>query len=386
MEAALVKAVVDLDVISKNVSHLKAMTKDGTVFMAVVKANGYGHGAVQVAKKAIESGASWLGVARLHEAVELRNAGITAPILVFGHVDPSHMDRVLELNITLSVYNLKIAKALSTAAAKLDKTLNCHLKVDTGMGRVGMVVSEPEDQKKFNILLDDIVQIANLPGIHFQGIYTHFAAADHADKTYTIEQLERFTSLLSAIKEKNIQIQIVHAANSAGIILFPQAHFNMVRAGISLYGFYPSKDVDKAKINLFPAMRLTSLITSIKDVPKGFKTSYGMTYETPAPTQLASVPIGYADGFSRSFSNNGTMLVRGIKAPIVGRVCMDQTMIDVGHIPNVAPGDEVVIFGQQGSEILSADDLADRVGTINYEIVSALTSRVERVYSDSGSG
>jgi len=386
MEAALVKAVVDLDVISKNVSHLKAMTKDGTVFMAVVKANGYGHGAVQVAKKAIESGASWLGVARLHEAVELRNAGITAPILVFGHVDPSHMDRVLELNITLSVYNLKIAKALSTAAAKLDKTLNCHLKVDTGMGRVGMVVSEPEDQKKFNILLDDIVQIANLPGIHFQGIYTHFAAADHADKTYTIEQLERFTSWLSAIKEKNIQIQIVHAANSAGIILFPQAHFNMVRAGISLYGFYPSKDVDKAKINLFPAMRLTSLITSIKDVPKGFKTSYGMTYETPAPTQLASVPIGYADGFSRSFSNNGTMLVRGIKAPIVGRVCMDQTMIDVGHIPNVAPGDEVVIFGQQGSEILSADDLADRVGTINYEIVSALTSRVERVYSDSGSG
>ena len=386
MEYPLVSAHIDLEAIRKNVQNLKNLTRQPCLFMAVVKADAYGHGAFPVAQKALESGASWLGVARLHEAIELRNAGIVAPILMFGYVHPSNMARVIDCNITLSVYDLKMAKAFSAEAKKYSKKLNIHLKVDTGMGRVGMIIKDPANAAARQAALKDIEQIVNLPAINLQGIYTHFAAADHKEKTYTLKQIDLFKSLLFDLKAKGIQIQIRHAANSAGIIEFEQSHFDMVRAGISLYGLYPSNEVEQTRVELKPAMTLTSLVTAVRQVPKGFKTSYGMTYETREPTTLASVPIGYADGFSRRFSSNGWMLVNGTRAPIVGRVCMDQTMIDVGKIPGVQAGDEVVVFGRQGKETLSADELADRAGTINYEIVSALTARVERIYSDSGSG
>ncbi len=386
MEAALVKAVIDLNAIGKNVTNLHGMTGSNTRFMAVVKANGYGHGAVPVAKKALESGASWLGVARLHEAIELRDAGISAPILIFGYVHPSHGARVSDLNLTLSVYSLSMAKALAAEAEKHGRSIPVHLKVDTGMGRVGMIITPPDDRSARQQVLRDIQAMTELPGIRLQGLYTHFAGADHMDPSYTLNQIELFDSLWNDLIKKGISIQIRHAANSAGIIQFPQAHYDMVRAGISLYGFYPSKEVDHTLVDLFPAMTLTSFLTAVRPVPKGFKTSYGMTYETCEPTKLASVPVGYADGFSRRFSSNGNMLVRGLRAPIVGRVCMDQTMIDVGKIPGVRAGDEVVLIGSQGNETLTADELADRVETINYEIVSALTARVRRVYSGSGSG
>ncbi|MFH2058784.1 MAG: alanine racemase [Pseudomonadota bacterium] len=386
MEGSLVKAVVNLDAIGKNVSVLNGLTGKDTQLMAVVKADGYGHGAVAVAKKALESGASRLGVARLHEAIELRNAGIIAPILVFGYVHPSNMARVIDCNITLSVYNLEMATAFSAKAEKYSKKLNIHLKVDTGMGRVGMIIKDPTDAQARKAALEDIELIVNLPAIDLEGIYTHFAAADHKDRTYTLKQIDVFESLLFDLKEKGIQVQIRHAANSAGIMEFEQSHFDMVRAGIALYGLYPSNEVDQTRVTLTPAMTLTSLVSAVRQVPKGFKTSYGMTWETKEATILASVPIGYADGFSRRFSSNGWMLVNGSRAPIVGRVCMDQTMIDVGKIPGVQAGDEVVVFGCQGKETLSADELADRAGTINYEIVSALTARVRKVYSDSGSG
>ncbi|MFH2090743.1 MAG: alanine racemase [Pseudomonadota bacterium] len=383
MEAALVTAVVDLEAIGKNVSTLNALTPAGTQFMAVVKADGYGHGAVPVAKKAIASGATWLGVARLHEAIDLRNAGIIAPILVFGYVHPSYVGRAIDLNITLSVYDLDMANALCAQARKYSRKLNIHLKVDTGMGRMGMIINDSLDTAARHQVLTDIEQIADLPGMQVEGIYTHFAGADHKDRAYTLKQIALFESLLSDLKERGVQIQIRHAANSAGIMEYPQSHFDMVRAGIAIYGLYPSSEVDQTKIRLKPAMTLTSMVTAVRAVPKGFKISYGMTYETPEPTILASVPIGYADGFSRLFSSNGWMLVRGKRAPIVGRVCMDQTMIDVGNIPEVQAGDPVVIFGCQDQETLSADELALRVGTINYEIVSALTPRVHRIYSDS---
>jgi alanine racemase len=386
MDAALVKAIVDLGAISKNVAGLKAMTDKTTALMAVVKANGYGHGDVHVARAALRSGASWLGVARFHEAMTLRKAGIMAPVLVFGHVDPIYVNTAVDLNITLSVYNLDMAKKLSAAAQDLDKKLILHLKVDTGMGRVGIIVPCVTDQDQFLPVIKDIGMLAALPGISLQGIYTHFAAADHADKTYTFGQIDRFNVLLNQLNKAKIDIPIRHAANSAGIIEFPQSHFDLVRAGISVYGFYPSDQMDRKRIRLFPAMTLSSVITAVRQVPRGFKTSYGMTYETPEPTSLASVPIGYADGFSRHFSNKGHMLVKGSLAPIVGRVCMDQTMIDVGQIPGVAAGDEVIVFGRQGNAFLSADEQAKKVGTIHYEMVSALTDRVVRTYVDSSEG
>ncbi|MCD4721264.1 MAG: alanine racemase [Desulfobacula sp.] len=380
MEYPLVKACINLDAIQKNIQNLKQMTDKNSKFMAVVKADGYGHGAVRVAQKALQSGADWLGVARLNEAVELRNAGINAPILVFGYIHPSQAAIIKDLDLVTTVYGLNMAKALSNEAKLLNKPVKVHLKVDTGMGRVGMVIKPAKKQ-----VLKKIQEIVKLPGIALKGIYTHFAAADSKDRTYTDLQIELFASLLEDLKKNGLELSTCHAANSAGIIEFPRSHFDMVRAGISIYGLYPSCEVDQTKIKLTPAMTLKSIVTAVRDVPKGFYVSYGMTHETQRQTRLASVPIGYADGFSRQFSSNCVMLVKGHRASVVGRVCMDQTMIDVGNIPDVTPGCEVVLIGSQGDETLGADELANRVNTINYEVVSALTARVKKIYSDSGS-
>ncbi|MCK5696298.1 MAG: alanine racemase [Desulfobacula sp.] len=380
MEYPLVKACIDLDAIQNNIQNLKRITDKNSKFMAVVKADGYGHGAVRVAQTAFQSGANWLGVARLNEAVELRRAKIEAPILVFGYIHPSQVAIINDLDLVTTVYGLNMAKSLSKQAKWLNKPVKVHLKVDSGMGRVGMVIKPAGKQ-----VLNKIQEIVKLPGIDLKGIYTHFAAADSKDRTYTALQIELFTSLLEDLKKTGIEFEICHAANSAGIIEFPRSHFDMVRAGISIYGLYPSSEVDQTKVKLFPAMTLKSIVTAVREVPKGFYVSYGMTHETQRQTRLASIPIGYADGFSRQFSSNGSMLVKGHRAPVVGRVCMDQTMIDVGGIPDVTPGCEVVLIGSQGDETLGADELANRINTINYEIVSALTARVKKVYSDSGS-
>ncbi len=283
-----------------------------------------------------------------------------------------------ELDLTTTIYNYKMAKALSQAAHNQGIKIKTHLKIDTGMGRVGMNINDLKVTRKKNI--QDIQKIVSLPGIETQGIYTHLAAADHKERTYTLLQLDRFDSLLNDLKNESIEFKTCHAANSAGILEYPDSHYDMVRAGISLYGLYPSNEIDTSKVNLVPAMTLKSLITSVREVSPGFKVSYGMTHETKQDTVLASVPIGYADGFSRLFSSKGYMLVKGDKAPIVGRVCMDQTIIDVGHIPDVQVEDEVVLIGRQADKVIGADELAQNINTINYEIVSSLTSRVKRVY------
>ncbi|MDA3788998.1 MAG: alanine racemase [Desulfobacula sp.] len=399
MEYPLVKACIDLDAIHKNIHNLKQITDKKSKFMAVVKADAYGHGAVQVAKTAVEAGADWLGVARLNKVAEIRQAGIKVPILVFGYIHPSQAAMINDLDLVTTVYYFEMARALSSKAKLLNRPVKVHLKVDTGMGRVGMIIAKNKNLADKNLAnkglpdktarkeaLKEIEKIIKLPGIDFNGIYTHFAGADHKDRTYTDLQIELFASLLDDLKKKRIEFEICHAANSAGIIEFPESHFDMVRAGISIYGLYPSSDVDKSKVKLAPAMRLTSIVTSVRKVAKGFYISYGMTHETQKATRLASVPVGYADGFSRRFSSNSFMLVKGHRAPVVGRVCMDQTMIDVGDIPNVKTGDEVVLIGSQGNETIGADELATRINTINYEIVSALTFRVKRIYSDSCSG
>ncbi len=394
MDYPLVTAHIDLEAIGFNVSRLKKITDPQSQFMAVVKANAYGHGAVRVAQKSLESGAHWLGVARLDEAVILRKAGIDAPMLVFGYIHPSQAAMAKDLGLTITVFDLDMATALSTQASRFGSPLPVHLKVDTGMGRVGMIVdkcnlnrdvlnNELFNKKRGQKVLNNIERVARLPGIDLKGIYTHFAAADSRDTSYTHLQIKVFESLLSDLATLGIDFDIRHAANSAGIIEFPETHFDMVRAGISLYGLYPSNEVDKSKVTLVPAMRLTSIVSAVRDVPKDFCVSYGMTHMTKNNTRLASVPVGYADGYFRAFSSKGTMLVKGKRAPIVGRVCMDQTMIDVGHIDDVEPGDEVVLIGEQENEIISADELAAISETINYEIVSTLTSRVKRCYFDS---
>jgi alanine racemase len=387
MDYPLVTAHIDLDAIGHNVRNLKLMVKPPCEFMAVVKANGYGHGAVPVARQVLASGAERLGVARLHEAVTLRQAGIDAPILVFGYVHPSQVETLIDLDLTVTVFDFEMADHLSRAAKKCGQPVKAHLKTDTGMGRVGMIIPRDlSDKTALDRAVRAIEKTATLAFLDLEGIYTHFAVADARDKTYTNMQIDLFSSLVDRLETNGIHIKTCHAANSAGIIEFPESHFDMVRAGISIYGLYPSEEVDRKKVRLIPAMTLKSIVTGVRNVPKGFYVSYGMTHETPKATRLASVPMGYADGFSRRFSSNGHMLVNGHRAPIVGRVCMDQTLIDVGNIPHVKPGDEVVVMGSQGNDVIDADELAERIGTINYEIVSALTPRVERIYSGSASG
>jgi alanine racemase len=352
--------------------------------MAAVKGNAYGHGAVRIAQTAIAHGADALGVARIEEGLELRQAGLDVPILIMGHTAPTLTPRLIDHALTQTVYTLDTARALSNAAQRLGQTLKVHLKVDTGMGRLGLVPDSGRSalpgMPASGQALKEVLQIHQLPGLKLEGIFTHFASADSADKTFAHQQLSRFTRFLAELENAGVNGVIRHAANSAAIIDLPESHLDMVRAGISLYGLYPSDEIGQDKINLVPAMTLKARIIHLKPVAAGFKVSYGSTYTTPAPTTIATVPVGYADGYSRLLSNRGQMLVQGQRAPIVGRVCMDLTMLDVGHIADVNLDDEVVVFGRQGKTVLSADEVAALIDTINYEIVAALTARVPRIY------
>lgn len=352
--------------------------------MAVVKADGYGHGGVAVAKVALESGADCLGVARLHEAVELRDAGIAAPILIFGLTPAEEIDTLLGLDLVQAVFARDAAEALASAATSRDKRARVHIKVDTGMGRLGLLADEPRAEEATasaaNHRIDEVRAIASLPGLEVEGLFTHFATADHADKTYANRQLRRFLELVDCLKQQGLELPLNHAANSAALLDMPDSHLDMVRPGIATYGLYPSADVDRGRVNLEPVMEWKSRIIQIKKVPAGFGVSYGITYETPQPTTLATVAVGYADGLSRGLSSRGQMLVGGQRVPVVGRICMDLTLLDVGEVSDVSVGDEVVILGRQGAEVLSTDEMASTLDTINYEIVSTITSRVPRIY------
>jgi len=379
----LIWAEVNLSAIAHNVAALKKAA-DPARFMAVVKANAYGHGMIPVAERALQSGANWLGVARLGEALALREAGIEVPVLVFGHTPPSRAAALIENEIRPTVFDPETARGLSERAAGQGRKLKIHVKVDSGMGRLGIL----PDALRPGAGTDDppkraaaeIAAIAALPGVEIEGIYTHFASADDADKTFAERQAAVFSALLDALDAAGLSISLRHAANSAAIIDLPDTHLNLVRAGIALYGLAPSAEVDTTTVRLRPAMALKARVVHVKKVPAGFPVSYGSTYRTAVPTTIATVPIGYADGYSRNLSNRGRMLVRGKSAPIAGRVCMDQTMLDVGHIDGVSVGDEVVMIGTQNGETLSADELAGMLGTINYEIVSAIMARVPRIY------
>lgn len=372
MPVCPVWAEIDLGAVAHNISEIRRVTTPSASVMAVVKANGYGHGAVEVSKTALENGAGWLGVARVAEGAALREAGIEAPILILGFIPPEQSWEVVRYRFSQAVYTKDMVKSLSDAAAREGMRAKVHLKVDTGMGRLGWVAG-PE-------AIREILEIAVIPNIEIEGIFTHFAAADSFDKRYTLEQFSRFVGLIESLRKKGLEFPIKHAANSAALMELTETHLDMVRAGITVYGLYPSDEVDRQIIKLRPAMALKARVAYVKEVPAGFKISYGCTYTTGRPTVIATLPLGYADGYSRLLSSKGEALLHGCRAPVVGRVCMDQFMVDVGHIPGVKIGDEAVLIGRQGEEEISADEVAAKLGTINYEVTCMVSYRVPRVY------
>lgn len=399
---------VDLSALAHNVRALKARCAPGVSLMAVVKADGYGHGALPVSRTALENGASFLAVARIHEAVELREAGITAPLLLFGDLLPSQVQWLAANSVRITISSLDMARDVASAALSCGHKAKVHIKVDTGMGRLGFLLPDDGLRRAGSSGLlheggmehtgsdcspdgcieavDEIMEITALDGISVEGIYTHFANADLRDKSHAMGQLRRLNRLLCALEERGFKPEICHAANSAAIMELQEGHFNMVRAGIAMYGLWPSDEVNRDLIRLEPVMSVTSKIIHLKCVPPGFKVSYGSTHVTRTPTKIATVPIGYADGYSRLLSSKAEMLIRGVRCRVLGRICMDYTMVDVGHIPDVAYGDDVVVMGRQGDEEISADELARHIQTISYEVVCSFDRRMPVVLHYDGSG
>jgi len=367
-------AEIDLDAISDNVRALKRHVGRNVEVMAVVKANAYGHGAVPVARAALEAGAARLAVHRAIEGVELRQAGIRAPILVMGYTPPNGAELVVRWRLTPSLMTPEFAQAASALADTLGTTLPVHVKVDTGMSRYGLMPDE---------VVDFLVAIQKLPGLHLEGLFTHFATADWADPTHTRRQLAVFTDVIQAARAAGVEFPVIHAANSAATMRLPEAHFNAVRPGIAIYGLDPSSEWPPV-FELHPALTLKSLVSRVRQLPTGAGVSYGRTYITQRPTRAALVPVGYGDGYHRILSNQGSVLIHGQRAPILGRICMDQFVVDVSHIPDVQQDDEVVIVGQQVPARISAEEVAKLAGTINYEVTTSLLPRVARVYKKGG--
>ncbi len=364
-------AEVDLDAITHNVRAIKSLLAPQTEIMAVVKANAYGHGAVQVARTALAGGVTWLGVATLDEALALRQEGITAPLLILGYTPPEDAGRVVAADIAQTIFTVEQARALDQAAAAIGTRARLHIKIDTGMGRLGFLPDQA---------VAATLTIARLPHVQMEGIFTHFAAADAADKSYTERQLALFQRVITDLKKRGLTFPWRHAANSGAIIDMPAAHGNLVRAGIILYGHYPSPEVRGERLDLQPAMTLKTRVILVKEVPAGAYISYGCTYCTHEPARIATLPVGYADGYSRLLSNRAQVLIHGRRAPVVGRVCMDQCMVDVSAIPEAREGDEVALFGRQGEQSLAVEEVAAWMGTINYEILCLISGRVPRVY------
>jgi alanine racemase len=363
---------IDLSAIANNTRQVQALVGPQVRVLASLKADAYGHGAIKVARTVLRNGASMLGVATTSEAKPLREAGIAAPILVFGYVPPWQMREAIRLGLTVTLYAIESAQALARAAQALDKSVKVHVKVDTGMGRLGIRAEEVGE------VLALVREILALPNLTLEGIFTHFAMADTYDQTHARMQLARFHRVLEALESEGLRPPLVHAANSAALLSLPEARFDMVRPGIALYGLHPSDEVLLPQ-EFRPALAFKTSVAQVKVIPAGEAISYGCTFVTKQPTRIAVLPVGYADGFRRAPSNWGSVLLHGQEAPLLGRVCMDQCMIDVSHIPQVRVGDEVVLIGHQGQAVLTAEMVAQRLGTSSYEVVSAILARVPRV-------
>ncbi len=360
---------VDLEAVAHNVRQIKAFVGPSVEVLAVLKADAYGHGAVKVARTALNNGASICGVASVNEAVRLRNVGIDAPILVLGYTPAWLAKDALLHDVTLTVYDADVVRLYSRAAEDLRRTARVHVKVDTGMGRLGLLPDQ---------VLPFVRKVHRLPHLDLEGIFTHFSVADEETLDYTRRQLERFRDVLAQLEGIGITFRKVHCANSSATLRLPESHFDMVRVGLAMYGLQPSPHVSLPRGSR-PALTWKTSVAQVKTLPPGSYVSYGNTYQTREEETVAVIPVGYADGFRRAPTRWQAVLVRGQRAPIVGRVCMDQTMIGVDHIPDVRVGDEVVLIGQQGRDRITADQVADWLGTINYEVVSEILARVPRV-------
>ena len=359
---------IDLAAIRHNVGVMKSRVAGGARFLAVVKADAYGHGAVPVAKAALEAGADMLAVAIPEEGIELREAGIAAPILVLGGIEESAAEAVVQNDLTQVVFDERRIRALAQAGQKLGRCASVHLKLDTGMNRIG--VRTAEEAQALTQLID------SLPGVALTGCFTHMATADEPDPTGTLRQIERFEALCKAVKAAHPGEIICHGANTASIFRYPQLHADMVRGGLALYGYPPVPEAT----GLQPAMRWVTRGIYVKTIAPGDRVSYGGTFEATRPTVVMTLPVGYADGYRRGISGKGCVLVRGRRAPILGRVCMDQMMVDVTDIPGAQEGDEAVLLGRQGEEQIDAEEMAAWLDTISYEVLCSPSKRVPRVY------
>lgn len=372
-----VRAVINLDAILYNMNSMHQNISEDTKIMAVIKADGYGHGAAEVAE-CIEHLDYLAGyaVATVEEGLILRNHGIKKPILILGYAFPDQYDELIAADMRPTVFTREMAQELSQAAGEMGVDCPIHFAVDTGMSRIGYQVTEEA--------ADEMAQIARLPHIMVEGIFTHFARADEADKTSAEEQLALFEKMISMLEERGIEIPIKHCSNSAGIVELKEANMDMVRAGITLYGLWPSEEVRRDIIDLKPALSLITHVAYVKDLEAGRAISYGGTYVTKRPSRIATIPVGYADGYARGLSNKGAVLIHGKRALICGRVCMDQFMVDVTDIPEVKMGDEVILIGSAGEETITMEEVGELSGRFNYEFVCNLGKRIPRVFRRNG--
>lgn len=371
LEYQRIAAEINLDAIGNNIREIKKRIDPKTRLLATVKADAYGHGAVEVAQVCLYNGADELSVATYDEGIALRNNNIFVPILILGYTVESRLEDVVRHELTQTVFSYELAKQLSDTAVRLGKTATAHIGIDTGMSRIGFLPCEES--------LDEIDRIFKLPNLRITGVFTHFSTADSADKSFTRQQFERFLYMTDGIEARGHKGLIRHCANSAAIIDLPEVQLDMVRAGIIIYGMFPSGEVGR-DINLMPAMSIKTHVSYVKELPAGIGVGYGRTYYTDKLTKIATVPVGYADGYSRQLSNRARMIVNGEYANVIGNVCMDQLMLDITHIDNVKMGDEVTVMGVCGDKSVSAEELGEMTGTINYEIVCGIGKRVPRVY------
>lgn len=372
-----VKAVVSLDAIAHNFAEMKKNIAKGTKIVAVIKADGYGHGAEAIARLIEDYDYIWgFAVATPEEALQLRTFGVKKPILILGIVFEEYFTQMIAKEICLTVCTYEMAQKLSEEAQRQGRDVHIHIGLDTGMSRIGFADRQES--------VEEIKKISQLPNLKIEGMFTHFARADETDRSPAIDQLNRYLNFAKLLEDAGIQIPMKHCSNSAGIIRVPEANLNAVRAGITIYGIYPSNEVERDIVKLIPAMELKSHISYIKTVEPGAAFSYGGTFTAKKEMKVATIPVGYADGYPRSLSNKGWVLIHGKKAPILGRVCMDQFMVDITKIPDAKAGDEVTLIGKDGKEFISIEKFGDLSGRFSYEFACDISKRVPRVYIKDG--
>ncbi len=370
---------IDLNALRQNLAAFRRHLSPGTEIMGIIKANAYGHGAIPIAGVLAQEGVTRFGVALLQEGVELRENGVILPILILGYTPEEDFPAAIGHDLTLTLFSLEQALSLEHAARMAGKKARVHIKIDTGMGRIGFLPTRDS--------MEEIKKIAGLPHLNVEGIFSHQAWADNPDGAYALRQFTRFREFLEALRADGVHFDLTHLANSAATLNYPPMHLDLVRIGISLYGLYPDPAMGiHPSLKLSPVMEIKARLVHIKEVPEGTPISYGCTFTTSRPSRIGTVAMGYADGIPRLLSNCGEVLVREKRCPIVGRICMDQFMVDLTDLKTAEVGDEIVFLGTQGKEVITADEIAEKAKTINYEIVTRMSSRLPRIYLDTRAG